>query len=91
MVLDGALADAQIRRNVLAGTPGEHHLHHLDLTRRETLEMSGGRLSSLQEFAGVPREFQRPIEARDQFRTADRLLDEIDRAWSSKRSVATPI
>ena len=39
MVLDGALADAEIRRDVLAGVAGEHHLHHLDLTRRETLEM----------------------------------------------------
>jgi len=39
-----------------------------------------GRLSPLQEFAGVPRELQRPVEAGDQFLTTDRLLDEIDRA-----------
>ena len=35
MVLDRALADAEIRGDVLAGMPGEHHVHDLALPRRQ--------------------------------------------------------
>ena len=50
MVRDSALADAEGRCDVLAWVAGEHHFHHLDLARRQSLEMRRGPLPPLQHF-----------------------------------------
>ena len=40
MVLDRALADAKIGRNILARLAREHPFHHVALSWRETSEVS---------------------------------------------------
>src|SRR5277367_7073097 len=40
MVLDGALADAEVRGDVLAGLTSEHQLHDLAFSRRELREVT---------------------------------------------------
>jgi hypothetical protein len=42
MILDGALANAQIRGDVFAGMTGKDESQNLPLTRRQSIEMRGG-------------------------------------------------
>jgi hypothetical protein len=51
IVLDRALANAEVGRNVLAGVAGEHQLHDLALTRGQTREAANLRSSRTQAFA----------------------------------------
>jgi hypothetical protein len=80
VVLDRALADAEVGGNVLAGLAGEHPVHHLALSRRQTREVGRRRLPPFLQLVRVLRQFERPLDAGDQFVAADRLLDEIQRA-----------
>ena len=80
MVLDRALADAEVGGDVLAGLAREHPIHHVALSRRETREVSRRRFSQLQQLARILRQFESPLDARDEFLAADRLFDEIQRA-----------
>ena len=77
MVLDGALADAEVGGDVLARLAGEHPIHHLALSRRQTREVSRRRFSPFLQLARVSRQFESPLDAGDEFLAADRLFDEI--------------
>ena len=51
MVLDCALADAEVGGDVLVRVAGKHPFHHLALSLRETRELGRGRFSQIQQFA----------------------------------------
>jgi hypothetical protein len=54
MVFDGALADAEIGGDVLAGVAGKDHFHDPVLTRREARNATGGVFSRDKQFAQYP-------------------------------------
>src|ERR1700682_3268497 len=77
MVLNSALADAEVRGNILTGLSGEDQFHNLALSRSETRDMIRRILMPGGKFARVPRLFERALDAGEQFAAADRLLDEV--------------
>ena len=80
MVLDGALADAQIRRDVLARMSGQHALHHLALAQSQPGQIPRGVRPPRRGLFAAAREIERVIDAGEQFVGAHRLFDEIRRA-----------
>jgi hypothetical protein len=79
VVLHGALADAEIGRNVLAGLAGEHPFHHVALPRRQTREVTRCCRSPFHQLVGVMRQFESALDTCEEFLAADRLFDEIQR------------
>ena len=77
VVLHGALADAEIGRNVLAGLAGEHPFHHVALALRKTREVTRCCRSPFQQLVRVTRQFESALDTREEFLTSDRLFDEI--------------
>src|SRR6516162_4110096 len=77
MVLDCALADAEVGGNVLAGMTSERQLHDLALTRGQTREALRRRLPPNRQLARIPDVFQGMFDVGEQFVAVDRLLDEI--------------
>ena len=53
MIFNGALADAQIRGDVLAGMPGENEIENLPPTRRQAIKMRGGDHSPFRRWTGT--------------------------------------
>ncbi len=62
MVLDGALADTEIGRDILAGMACQHQVHDLPLTRREPGELAPGFGAPLQSEIGIPRLRERALD-----------------------------
>ena len=65
MVLDRALTDAEIRRDILAGLAGEDPFHDLALSRSETRHPVRSSLPPRQQLARVPRPFESSLDAGD--------------------------
>ena len=59
MIFDGALADVQIGRDVLAGVSGQHEIHDLALSRRETRNVVGRCLSPVRQLGRILGLFER--------------------------------
>src|ERR1700737_2257435 len=77
MVLDRALADAEVGGNVLAGMAGEHQFHDLALAWGQTVEARRRHFLPNRQFGRIPGVFQGTLDAGEQFVATDRLLDEI--------------
>ena len=63
MILDGALADAEIRGDILAGVAGENQFHDLALSRRQAGDSVGRGLPPGEQLARIPRLRQSALDA----------------------------
>ena len=77
MVLNSALADAEIRGDNLAGLACENQFHDLALSRSEACDVVCRSLPPGEQLARIPRLFESSLDAGEQFAGADRLLDEV--------------
>ena len=80
MVLDRALADAEVCGDILAGVTGEDQFHDLPLPGSEPRDVASRFLPPRDQLARISRLFERARDAGQQFITADGLLDEIQSA-----------
>jgi hypothetical protein len=77
MVLDGALADAQIRGDILIWVAGKDQVHDLTPSATESCDvLSRGRPPGKQ-LARIPRLFESTLDTGEQVVAADRLRDEV--------------
>ena len=77
MILHGALAYAEVRRNILAGMPSQNQIENLPLAHRQILQMSGCSRAPILRSCGFGSLFKRILDAGDKLFMAERLLDKI--------------
>src|SRR5688500_17681964 len=75
VVVDRALADAQVCGDVLAGMAGEDKIQDLTLTRRQAGDLLRSRLPPRGDLGGVAAMIEGVLDAGEQILVADRLLD----------------
>ena len=67
MVLDSALADAEIGGDIFAGMASEDQLHDLALSRSEARDVVRRSLPRGEQLVRIPRLFESSLDAGDQF------------------------
>jgi hypothetical protein len=74
MVLDGALADAQVVSDDLVRTSSNHEVHDVAFARRQAGEPLGCRLAPLEKLSRIPDALERASDARQKLVGANGLL-----------------
>jgi hypothetical protein len=77
VILDRALADAEVCGDILARVASENHVHDLVLSRSEACDRRGRGLPRRKQLARIARLLERAIQAGKQFVAGNRLFDEI--------------
>src|SRR6266404_3006226 len=77
MVLDGALADAQVVSDDLVRTSSNHEVQDVALPRRQAGEPLGCRLAPLEKLSRIPDALERASDARQKLVRANGLFQKV--------------
>jgi hypothetical protein len=84
LALNGALGDADARRDFLVGVAGDNQIHHLTLTPAQPRDPHRGSGSPRRAFCRVGMVLQGALDAGQQLVAPDRLFDKIRRPGSHR-------